>query len=343
LRLLLVFFATVVLGLVGIMALNWWVDPFGQFWKPGAVTEALDSPGCLISGDLFRGAPLRLKLHLARDRPTRTIVLGTSRVLSIDPWPGERTFTNLGILDAHASDALWLVRRLPARPRLTVYLGVEEFWFNPSSGHHDFAPGFRDDLDYVLSWSALQQTINVLKKEPDALIDRWTRATVGGHCVVGHGLAADDAWRPDGTIVWPSQLSKDGEPFQVLSAQDLETGFFGGYSSFAPGPLRDLTELLALAKQRRWTVVGFSPPYPASYVDAFLRDPQLGQRWRRFGQVIPALFRRYGYPWLNLRDASSVPCDDGDYLDGGFHFDAQCSRRIRVKLDAAAKRYRQSH
>jgi hypothetical protein len=269
-------------------------------------------------------------------------VFGTSRVLSIKARPGERSFTNLGVLDGHASDALWLVRRIPARPHLTVYLDVEVYWFNPNSGHHDFAPGLGADAKYLVSWTTLSQSLHLLRSHSDVLLHRWTRASPGGHCIVGHGLV-EEAWRPDGSIIWQSRLFPGGEPIVPISPKELERGFFGGYTSFAHGPLDDLAAILALARQRGWTVVGFSPPYPAPYVSDFLRDPQLRARWRDFDRLVPALFERYGYPLLDLRNARAVPCASSDFIDGGFHFDEACSARVRAKLDAAATRYDAGH
>jgi hypothetical protein len=341
-RLLSVFAASAAVTLAAVAALNWWVDPFGEFWKPAAVRNAERAPSCLISRALFQNAQLPFKLGVFRDRPTRTVVFGTSRVLSIKSHPGERSFTNLGLLAGHASDALWLARRIPARPRLTVYLDVEVYWLSPNSGHHDFAPGVGARGKYLVSWTTLSRTLHLLRSHPDALLNRWTRASPGGHCIVGHGLT-EEAWRPDGSIIWESQLFAGGEPIVPISPEELEQGFFGGYTSFARGPLEDLSSILTLARKRAWTVVGFSPPYPAAYVRDFLRDPQLRARWRDFGRIVPALFQRYGYPLLDLRNARDVPCASSDYIDGGFHFDDACSARIRAKLDAVAATYDARH
>ena len=95
---LLVLLGTAAVLLGANAALNWWVDPFGEFWKPAAVREARDSqPPCLVSHEVIGGEYLPFKLDVFRARPTRTFVIGSSRVLKIGAWPGERTFANLGM------------------------------------------------------------------------------------------------------------------------------------------------------------------------------------------------------------------------------------------------------
>lgn len=339
-RLLLGFLGATVVALAAIAAINWWVDPFGQFAKPSAVRALESRPSCLISRELDGNAQLPFKLALAQSRPTRTVALGTSRVATIRPWPNERGFTNLAVLDAHPSDLLWLARRLPATPRLTLYVGVEAYWFNPHSGHHDFAPGWHDDLRYLISWSTLTESLHLLRGDPSALTKRWTYADVNGHCVIGHGLTGDHAWRADGTFVWRDQLDSPPQPVPTVTMQQIRDSYFARYTGFAQQPLRDLASLLELARARHWTVVGFATPYPASFVPGFVADPQIAARWHQFGIVVPALFRRNGAAFLDLRNAARIPCTQSEFVDGGFHADQTCAMRIRRRLDAAAARER---
>jgi lysophospholipase L1-like esterase len=96
--------------------------------------------------------------------------------------------------------------------------------------------------------------------------------------------------------------------------------------------------VLALARARGWRVVGFTPPDGARYLRFFNRNPVIGPRWREFAALMPKLFARYGYRWLDFRDARSIPCRQSDFVDGGYHTDAACSMRMRQRLDAAARR-----
>jgi hypothetical protein len=336
-RLLGLFLASAAGAVALIAAINWWVDPFGEFAKPAAVRALERRPGCLISRELDGNAQLPFKLALFRSRPTRTIALGTSRVATIPARPGETSFSNLAILDAHPSDLLWLARRLPATRRLTVYVGVEAYWFNPHSGHHDFDPGVPNEAGYLISWSTFTESLHLLRGDPAALTHRWSYADVNGHCVIGHGLTGDHAWRADGTFVWRDQLDNPPQPVPAVTVKALEGTFFANYTALAQKPMHDLERLLALARARDWKVVGFATPYPEAFVRAFLANPQIAARWREFGQVIPALFRRYDDPFLDLRNAARIPCTQSEFVDRGFHVDRACAVRIRGRLDLAAR------
>jgi hypothetical protein len=337
-RLLVLFLVTGAACLGAVAALNWWVDPFGEFWKPGAVRAAEQArPRCLISRDLFGSAQLPFKLGLFRSRPTRTIVLGTSRAATIGAKPGESSFTNLALLAGHLEDALWLMERMPAQPRQTIYLGVEVHWFKPTLGVHDYAPGGLARAKYLLSWDTLSASVRLLWHEPDAGYRRWRVNRVGARCVIGHGEVSD-AWAADGTFVWREQLQQPPAPVPALTVDDVKATFYADYSRFTPHELDVLARLLAFARQRHWALVGFATPFPPSWVRALESTPGVGAAWAEFGRVLPRVFRRYGYPWLDLRDARSIPCGPREFIDGGFHADRACAMRIRARLDAAAAR-----
>jgi lysophospholipase L1-like esterase len=51
---------------------------------------------------------------------------------------------------------------------------------------------------------------------------------------------------------------------------------------------------------------------------------------------MPRLFHRFGFAWLDLRDARAIPCRESDFVDGGYHTNAACSSRMRDRLDTAA-------
>src|ERR671937_165960 len=142
-RRLLVFCVVAVVLLAAEMAFNWWIDPFGEFWKGAALREASAAqPQCLISEEIVGNAYLPFKLAVFRSRPTRTDVIGSSRVLKIGSWPGERTFANLGVPAMTVGDVLYLLRHIPRHaPPQTIYLGVDVFWFNPSYHPFDFQFG----------------------------------------------------------------------------------------------------------------------------------------------------------------------------------------------------------
>jgi hypothetical protein len=339
-RRLVLFLALTALLLALEMTFDWWVDPFGQFWKGGALRDAR-AANCLLGEDVVGNAYLPFKLAVFRSRPTRTIVLGSSRTLKIASWPGERDFANLGVPAMQIADMLYLLRHIPApAPRLTVYLGLDVFMFNPAYHPFDFRPGFYADVRYLLSRSTFQQAVDAVRATPAVIADRWRRLEVGGSCVIARATPGL-AWRLDGSRLWAFELQPGlyrppAAPFTTNLAE-LDNGYYAGWTRFATERVRELAQALALARSRGWRVVGFSPPDPPRVVRFLAASPSIGPKWREFGRAIPALFRRYGFTYLDLRNARSVPCAASDFVDLTFHTDAPCSMRIRGRLDAAAR------
>ena len=337
---LLVFLGTALGLLAALATFNWWIDPFGEFWKPAAVAEARAAhPQCLVSHEVIGGEYLPFKLDVFRARPTRTFVTGSSRVLKIGSWPGERTFANLGMPVMSPEIVLTELRSLPARPSETMYLGVEAFWLNRNFQGFDVSPGFEQRTRYVLSRSAFDESIRIVRRAPYVLLHRWRKEHVGTACVVGRSRPAL-AWRLDGSRVWSFDLDPRTyhpaiDPFST-DLSKLRTGIYDGWTALSPERVRTLERVLALARSRGWRVVGFTPPDGRRYLRFFASSPVIGPRWRAFGRLMPGLFARYGYRWLDLRAAGSIPCRQSDFVDGGYHTDAACSMRIRRRLDAAA-------
>jgi hypothetical protein len=334
------FLGTALVLLAALATFNWWIDPFGEFWKPGAVDEARAArPQCLVSHEIIGGEYLPFKLDVFRSRPTRTFVIGSSRVLKIGSWPGERTFSNLGMPVISPEIVLKEVRALPARPE-TMYLGVEAFWLNPNFKGFDVSPGFEQRARYVLSRSAFDESLRTVRRAPYVLVHRWRKERVGPACVVGRSRPAL-AWRLDGSRVWSFELDPHTyhpaiDPF-TTDLRTLRTGIYDDWTELSPERVRVLEQVLALAHARGWRVVGFTPPDGQRYLKFFDANPVVGPRWRAFAQLMPKLFARYGYRWLDFRDARAIPCRQSDFVDGGYHTDAACSMRMRRRLDAAAR------
>lgn len=331
----------VVLGLLGgVAALDWWVDPYGLVYKPAALREAIRD-NCLVSEELIGDAYFPFKEDVFRVRPTTTFVVGSSRVLKIAARPGERTFSNLGMPGAAPENLLPLFRDLaPSGGRPTVYLGVEPFWFNDRFPAHATRLGVRDEASYLTGWPVAKATVTILRSAPYALLHRWRREPVGRRCVVGRASPAI-AWNLDGSRTWSWELDPVRYPpfTRPPFTRDLTTlrnGYYAEWSSFSQRRVRLLDRALAVAQRHGWRVVGFTPPDPPRYARFFATDPRVAPRWREFERSVPVLFRRRGFRWLDLRDARTVPCTAAEFPDA-FHTDAACSRRIRARLDRAAR------
>jgi lysophospholipase L1-like esterase len=340
---LVVFLGTAAVLLAANALLNWWVDPFGEFWKPAAVRDARAArPQCLVSHEVIGGEYLPFKLDVFRSQPTRTFVVGSSRVLKIASWPGERTFANLGMPVVSPEIVLRELRALPLDvPRQTMYLGVEAFWLNPNFKGFDVAPSFETRARYVLSRSAFEESVRIVRQAPYVLVHRWRKERVGDACVIGRSRPAL-AWRLDGSRVWSFELDPRTyhpaiDPF-TSDLHRLRTGIYADWHELSPKRIHLLEQVLALARARGWRVVGFTPPDGSRYLRFFASNSVIGPRWRAFARLMPKLFARYGYRWLDFRDARSIPCRQDDFVDGGYHTDAACSMRMRRRLDSASRR-----
>ncbi|MFL5927329.1 MAG: hypothetical protein ACJ77E_10380 [Gaiellaceae bacterium] len=341
-RLLALFFVVSALLLGVVAALDWWVDPFGSFAKPGAIDAARRS-GCLLSQELVGNTYPDYKLALFDRRHTRTFVIGSSRTLKISAHPGESTFTNMGIPNVTPATVLHVLRSVGDQvPRQTMYLGVEEFWFNPAFAG---APpnGWSQKVRYLVSANTFRQTARELRREPWELYRRWRRVQVGRRCVIGR-TDVSIAWRQDGSRLYGYELAPrlyhpQNLPFTTDLAE-LDLGFFGGFDALAQPRLHDLVAALDLARRRHWRVVGFVPPSPSRYADYLAGASPAGPQIRALSRLLPSLFRSRGFVWLDLRDVRAVPCAQTAFADGGFHPDAACSNAIRRRLDAAVKRER---
>jgi hypothetical protein len=338
----LILFLAVTVTLLGMAAaFNWWVDPFGDLYKPGALSAALRShPSCLVSQELVGARYYAFKRDVFDRRPTRRFVVGSSRVLEIRARPGESSFANLGFPGSAPETILSMFRALPARPAQTAYVGVESFWFNPSFVVPVYRPSTYQLAKYVLSWATFKGAYDMVRQAPYILSDRWHREEVGKSCVIGR-VFPSIAWNVDGSRTWsweldPKRFPRITAPKFTSNLAQLRGGAYANWTALDMRRVRILEQALALARERGWHVVGFAPPESPPYLRLLETNPQVAPRWREFLRLMPRIFHRYGFTWAHVEDARTVPCTAAEFPDG-FHTDAACSARVRARLDAAAR------
>jgi hypothetical protein len=324
---------------------TWRADPFSEFYDPGVLTAALaNRPACLISnGVVGPNGWLPFKLDVFRRRAAHTVVLGSSRALKIRAHPGEADFTNLGIpgTGTDTLEPIFRILRAEGHRPLTVYLGVELFWFNHtySSTVHVHV-GLLAKLRYLLDRQNVQESLRLIRAEPQLLLHRRHIARVGSRCVVDLlnspvEAGTVDAWESDGSFEYRFELVPSvGRP-----AGDYKSDFnvyYRDWNRVDPARLDQLDKALAFAHAAGWRVVGFAPPYSRAYRLRLSTDPRTAREWRAFSAAVAPLFARYHFPFLDLRDVARIPCADDVFIDNGVHVDATCADRIRNRLDAAA-------
>jgi hypothetical protein len=335
-----VFIGIVVVLLGAVAVFDWRVDPYGDLYKPAALTDALHG-NCLVSQELVGARYFPFKLDVFHRRPTRRFVVGSSRVLKIQSRPGERTFVNLGYPGASPETVRTLFASLPAKPAQTVYLGVEAFWFNARyvAPLHD--PTDYDLAKYLLGRATFEGAYKAVREAPYILTKRWKREPIGDRCVIGRTFPSI-AWNTDGSRAWSWELDpRQFAPFHVPPfTRDLavwRNGYYADWTALDMGRVRTLDRALTIARGRGWHVVGVAPPEPPGYLRLLETDPRLAREWHAFIRLMPQLFRRHGFAWAPLWNGAALGCGPGDYPDA-FHSDAACSVRVRRALDTVAGR-----
>src|SRR5581483_6364271 len=192
-------------------------------------------------------------------------------------------------------------------------------------------------FEYLLSrsafWTSFTFARDVSYVRPP---HRWRKTEVGSRCTIGRTYPSIN-WQVDGSRVWSWEL--DPKRFPRFHATPFSrglrawrNGYYDNWSRLDPGRIAQLERVLALARTRGWHVVGFAPPEPASILKVLEHDPRLAPQWDAFVRLMPRLFARYGDEWIGL----GVHCPASQFPDE-FHTDATCSRRLRLRLDEAAR------
>jgi hypothetical protein len=338
-RALAAFFAALAAVLGAVALVNWRTDLEGEFYSGDAVAAA-SRQSCLVSDELVGTiSHLPFKLDLLQLRPHTRAILGSSRVLRVQSKPGEDDFVNLGFPGMTPEAIEELARSLPDGP-LTLYIGTEVFWFNPSFPVRQFRPSLPSRVRYLLSLGTLRASASLLREEPSLAVDRWRTLQVGAACVLGR-TTPTLTWRLDGARVYSFELvpgSPVPPPLPYTTDLDqLRAGLYRDWRGrFDRDRLASLDRVLSLAKRKGWKVVGFAPPDGDRYVRLFNASPASREPWRVFWDDVPATFRRHGFPFLDLHEMDLIPCPNEGFVDDGYHVDAACAARIRARLDTAA-------
>jgi hypothetical protein len=351
-RLLALFLFTVAVILAGVGAFNRQVDPFGDYYDDGMLTEATKAAKpCLIGNDrIGPRAWVPFKEDIFARRRARTIVVGSSRVQNIGPWPGEERFANLSIPETSPDTLSTFFRRLRKQQAgpLTVYVGTELYWFNrnwkPGLALFDSNP--LTPLGDLLNARTLKQSLSIALDTPASLFEPWRRYRVGRTCVLDNSPRVTkgdaDAWAVDGTLKsrWqlrpdvPRPLSED----YTTELVDFKKPTYRDWHRVDRKRVAELDHALTRAKRYGWRVVGLSPPYSTRYTRRLATARQTAGGWRGYGIEIPRVFARHGFAFVDLRKVSNVPCGERefDWGNDGWHPDPSCSMRVRRHLDAAA-------
>jgi hypothetical protein len=339
-RRLVLFLALTIALLAGAAAFDWWVDPFGQVWKPDVLAAARQQH-CLVSEELIGSRYWSFKRSVFFHRPTREFVVGSSRVLKMSDGPH---FSNLGYPGSAPETIVRLFESLPAKPAQTVLLGVEGFWFNERYTLPETDLSEYKVLEYLLARSTFTHAVNFAQNST-VLKHRWRKLDFQGQCVLER-FNESITWRLDGSRVWgweldPAKYPKFGGGAFTGNLETWRNGYFADWTSLDASRVRALEQALRIAQSRHWTVIGFPPPEPPHMLHVLETDPRLAQQWNAYLHLMPQLFRRYGFTWANTVDGAKLGCARADFPDL-FHTDARCSELLLHRLQAAIDNRREN-
>jgi hypothetical protein len=347
---LLAFVVGILLLLALVATSNFRVDPFGEFYDDGMLSAALgQSPACVISNDLISGfeSQLDFKLALVRRLRAETLVFGSSRVQTMHSWPGEQTFVNFGMPSTGAATLVPLFRRLRKADRrpLRVYIGVDFFWFTSAYPVSTYRFALLGRVHYLFSRTAIVEAVKMIGGHPTSFLQRWRRHSIPAGCEIDRASPhrsplQTTAFRTDGTVVFPWELGQPAvNPIASTVTEDVFARFpflYANWHDFSTSALSALDQALRLARSYGWTVVGYATPYIHAYAHTLSHDPRTSNYWKRFRSEIPAVFHRQRFAFLDVSDATVIPCGPREWEIDPVHANGPCAMRIRTKLDALA-------
>ncbi|HUZ82540.1 MAG TPA: hypothetical protein VMU73_09870, partial [Gaiellaceae bacterium] len=272
---------------------------------------------------------------------------GTSRVWKLAARPDER-FANMELPGMSVDSVLTLFERLHAlapRRSLTVYLGVEPFWFSQTAPSSSFEqPSLESRLRLLAAAQTLDATLREVTRRPWDLASPPSRRTpqvvrTASGCLLDADNAvrrgAANAWAMDGTFRYAYELNGTAEPRKDFLTAYLPRMRAPGVSRMLVGQLR---AALAYARTAHWRVVGFTPPFAHRSLLRIEGDAGAAPLLASYRVAMPRVFGDYGFRYVDTIDARSVPCGETEFTeDDGAHPDAACAARLRKRLDAAAR------
>jgi hypothetical protein len=143
---------------------------------------------------------------------------------------------------------------------------------------------------------------------------------------------AANAWGPDGTWQWQWDVTGAKVPEAKRYVVTHQDDFVG--ERMDPHKLALLRRALAFVHDRGWRLVAFDPPYTTDSLSYLRHNPSTAGLFRDYEQRIPRLVASYGFPFADLADVRSVPCNESEFTwNDGAHADDRCSEKVRERLE----------
>ena len=333
--------ATFLLGVGGLLAFSWYVNPWGDFGRTGYQQ--------LYNARLAKADHLDA---LPRDELPQVLVLGSSNTMSYSPATIQDrlglTAFNFGVFWGRSEDALCIARHvvedLQHRPELLI-IGVDTWTFGPAGREHPVFPGIRRRLLNTPQLIRHHPDVHPAKHVWATLIDAFSRQQLAMSWKLvcrGEGrrrapsLVESELFAADGSRTWIGDpFGTDGNIFAAvedgtypitrklraaLAAGNLglvePLAEFYSFEQFNPNRVEYMEELLALCVRARIRVVFAVNPVHPVLVERLARQSQHQDNVERLRCLLGRFARQYSVV-AGTVDASRIELIEGD-PDGFF-------------------------
>jgi hypothetical protein len=259
------------------------------------------------------------------------LVAGSSRTMKFRaPMFGDRAgvFYNAGgilnsVRDLHDFSVVLPESRTPR----VVILGVDLWWLNERvaeafSLEAEISKGAGGGFDdHILGIRWLLKHPRTFANEAFSLIRAPENRAIGISARErGGGFRADGSFKshfatPRSEAEW---RFVDREVPPVIERVRQASGNFPVTGGVSAERLALLDAALGRYQARQVFVIGYFPPFSSEVVGELATDARHARLWSEFRRRVPELFRRHGFPVIDVSEAASAGMDDRAMSDG-FH------------------------
>lgn len=269
------------------------------------------------------------KVEMARRLSPSVILLGDSRTLQIHNFffNKDSRFYNAGIGGSITGNAASMQYFLEFQNTDSIDVAIiclSHFWFNENNREviytgHDFfaeAPSLsQTDMISIINFLEHICRLDAMKNTAQNL-SSFER--MGGTAIIhNNGILADGSYYygkayPNDSI---GQTNEDRLSGTLDAIEKAEVRFEHG-EKINTNTLNYLDQFLQYCTSNGIYVIAYAPPYAPSINDAMSAKGNAYAYQHDALDIIPSLFRKYGFEFYDYTDVTTLDCTDNHFLDG---------------------------